>query len=140
MADSEYNRNYYKANRDRVISVNRAYYVKNKKQINELQKKARKSLNGRWGRLKTDAKLDGRNVGLTKEDFSVLTSQRCFYCGEMSPGECFVGLDRIDSAKDYDLGNVVPCCTPCNMMKRDMTISSWFDRMEKILAFSGRAP
>ena len=69
---------------------------------------------------------------LTKELFSVLTKQRCDYCGREPEnvnkpnrrhyGEyIYNGLDRIDNAKGYTPENVVPACHPCNRAKGTMT-------------------
>lgn len=44
---------------------------------------------------------------------------RCFYCGN-GPDEEHIGIDRLDSKIGYEEGNCVPCCSPCNFMKRNM--------------------
>ena len=40
----------------------------------------------------------------------------CHYCG----GVKSMGLDRVDNARGYTMDNVVPVCTVCNLMKKDM--------------------
>lgn len=92
----------------------------------------------RWSSLKATAKSKGLLLSITKFDFVELTKKRCFYCGGRSSDRGYVGLDRVNSLLGYVLENVVPCCRRCNTMKNDMSISEWFDRMERIMKFSGR--
>ena len=35
------------------------------------------------------------------------------------------GMDRVDNAKGYVLGNVVPCCHTCNFAKRGMATNEF---------------
>jgi hypothetical protein len=74
-----------------------------------------------------------------KEEFRRLTKQNCFHCGRepyqlsyknvkgMTPKGIenskyiYNGLDRIDSDKGYEFGNVVTCCGKCNKSKLDDT-------------------
>lgn len=46
----------------------------------------------------------------------VLTSKPCFYC-QLPLGKTGIGLDRIDNARGYVDGNVLPCCTLCNYVR-----------------------
>jgi hypothetical protein len=48
------------------------------------------------------------------------------------------GIDRIDSSKGYVPGNVVPCCTVCNIMKLDHSHAGFIAHIEHILAHCGR--
>jgi hypothetical protein len=60
----------------------------------------------------------------------------CAYSGEPLTHEAnlpnTVSLDRIDSSKDYLLGNVQLVCAIVNRMKMDMTEVSFIDFCEKI--------
>lgn len=136
---SHHNKKYYSENKERILKTNKDYYFKNKERLGQLQKKARQSVDGRWKHLQYEAKRDRRMVSISKSEFEIITSQLCLYCGGMSPGKNFVGIDRLDSSRGYEVGNVVPCCTRCNMMKGDQTLNDWFSHMEKILTFSGRS-
>jgi hypothetical protein len=42
------------------------------------------------------------------------------------------GLDRIDSSKGHDIGNIVPCCHDCNMAKLDKTMSEFLAHIERM--------
>ena len=63
--------------------------------------------------------------GLDDALFDSLINQPCHYCGVeprlrtikgRSDG-AFNGIDRKDSYSGYVEGNVLPCCTPCNLAK-----------------------
>jgi hypothetical protein len=74
---------------------------------------------------------------LTKESFSVLTKQKCDYCGcepknvnkpKRHYGEyVYNGLDRLDNTKGYEPENVVPACGICNRAKGTMTRSEFIN-------------
>lgn len=46
----------------------------------------------------------------------LISSPRCHYRNHPL-GNSGVGLDRIDNAKGYIVGNIVPCCGNCNRIK-----------------------
>jgi hypothetical protein len=55
----------------------------------------------------------------------------CHYCGREV--EQRLGLDRVDNAKGYVPGNVVQCCTACNLMKASHSVDEWTVHMERVL-------
>jgi hypothetical protein len=84
---------------------------------------------------------------LTKEDFTKCIQSDCHYCGTSvedtknrfrytRAGEViqlgYNGIDRIDSNKGYDIGNVVPCCRVCNYAKNDLTSEEFLTWIKKI--------
>lgn len=82
---------------------------------------------------------------LTKEDFRLLTSLNCAYCGT-SPARTvrggpysgdyqWNGVDRVDSSGPYRLGNVVPACGQCNRSKMDLPLVEWEDWSARFAAF-----
>lgn len=73
---------------------------------------------GRLANIKHGAKK--RNISYNLLDLKVkeLINLPCFYCGK----EKALGIDRIDSSKGYEEGNVVPCCHICNMMKNKYSL------------------
>lgn len=81
---------------------------------------------------------------LTKDEFKILVTQPCFYCGREKTQEKrdkqnngsfkYTGIDRYDNSKGYTKENCVPCCKTCNMMKGTMTAIEFKERMETILA------
>lgn len=66
---------------------------------------------------------------LSKEEAEKMLTSKCFYCGK----ENAMGIDRIDSSKDYTLDNCVPCCGMCNIMKINLTQISGFLKLEKFI-------
>jgi hypothetical protein len=68
------------------------------------------------------------------EQFDLITSKPCHYCGEYDVYEdmTFTGVDRIDSSKGYSFDNCVPCCRMCNCMKSDQDVSDWLEKIKKI--------
>lgn len=81
---------------------------------------------------------------LSDEEFFQLCSKDCFYCGDKpivrSHGYKSVygvpflsnGLDRIKPNEGYVLENVVPCCTHCNLQKRNTSQYDFIQRAIKI--------
>lgn len=67
---------------------------------------------------------------LTFEQFMEFWQQDCSYCGDTIRT---VGIDRIDNSIGYVPGNCVPCCEPCNKMKRMQTKEAFLERCQKIV-------
>lgn len=88
-----------------------------------------------------------QNTDLCFDDVNNLIFSNCFYCEE-SPeivGSVYhraiddgrfvkrVGIDRVDSSRGYFKDNIVSCCQPCNILKRDHSIDSLINRLDKFL-------
>jgi hypothetical protein len=78
----------------------------------------------------------GKSFSLTLSRFEQLVKLPCTYCGvppynkrvnhTVSEDSLFYnGLDRVDSEKGYEEGNVVPCCPICNRAKADLTLEAF---------------
>lgn len=94
------------------------------------------STTGRYNIYKKGAKKRNLDFKITRDEFELVTSQRCYYCGEYSNkyfDKEYSGLDRVDSSKGYSMDNIVPCCEMCNRMKLDYNLSDWLLKMHKIL-------
>lgn len=61
---------------------------------------------------------------LTAEQFAAARDGDCAYCGAAIP-ERITGLDRVNGARGYEPGNVVPCCEWCNKAKNTLTGDEW---------------
>jgi len=83
-------------------------------------KRFERTISGRYSALKTAAKIRGHEMTITYDEYAVLISQLCFYCGGKLP-EVGHGIDRVNSDIGYTQGNVRPCCTHCNRAKSSMT-------------------
>ena len=58
-----------------------------------------------------------KDMELTLDHQEQLHMSECHYCG-LYPS---LGIDRIDSDVHYIPSNVVPCCSECNIAKRDLS-------------------
>lgn len=71
---------------------------------------------------------------ITIDEYETFTKKCCHYCG-MPPlnktkykhyaNMKYNGIDRIDNALPYVLGNLVPCCKLCNAMKSSLSEASF---------------
>lgn len=67
------------------------------------------------------------------EDFVDILSANCHYCdAETNYTRDFMGIDRIDNEYGYIYGNIVPCCTMCNMMKYTETYEKFILKCDHI--------
>src|SRR3989337_856593 len=81
-------------------------------------------------RYKYGAKGKGRIWELSDEYALSLIRSPCYYCGgvemrrrgERKSGASLLinGIDRMDSSRGYEYGNVVPCCSKCNFRKKSI--------------------
>jgi hypothetical protein len=83
---------------------------------------------GRYVKYRGSAKQRDLEFTITFPQFKWLIELCCKYCGR-TPAQ---GLDRIDSAVGYILSNCMPCCTLCNRMKSDFTMTKFLDHIEGI--------
>ena len=94
------------------------------------------AINRLYARYRYTEKRKGIVFTLSKEEFISLIKKNCRYCG-IEPNSVFEegkktkihcvynGIDRIDSSKGYERGNVVPCCTQCNMAKGTLSVEEF---------------
>jgi hypothetical protein len=91
---------------------------------------------------KSNAKKRNLDFHLNIEEFELISSQNCFYCGDEPSnqtdyyGDSFIynGIDRVDNSKGYMIGNVVSCCKTCNYAKREKSyeeFTAWLRRVSK---------
>jgi hypothetical protein len=76
------------------------------------------SIKGRWLACRSVQKRKGRIWSLTLEEFRQLVSNQCHYCSGPLP-KTSSGLDRKDNSRGYEIDNVLPCCTICNLSRRN---------------------
>lgn len=87
---------------------------------------------------------------LSLEEFMEFVTKNCHYCGEppstvkraynrpsssgIGPDDSakFHGIDRVDSSKSYERGNIVVCCFLCNGMKSNKDLDTFLSHVIKI--------
>lgn len=109
------------------------------------------SFNHKFNLYKTTAKRRKIKFQLELNDFIRITSQSCFYCGDIpktynvydytkcasketyEKGQISInGIDRIDSKVGYTVENCVPCCMNCNYAKNALTTEDFKTHILKI--------
>ena len=103
-----------------------------------------------WNRLYSSYVSNARkrsiSFELLHEDFIRICSGPCSYCG-LEPSNIrksnslgldvvYNGIDRVDNAFGYVLGNVATSCTRCNHAKHDMTSEQWQQWTERFVRFN----
>ena len=82
-------------------------------------------------RYQLDAIAKNKEFLLTREQFTALTSQPCFYCDSEPQAKAlnafshgayiYNGIDRADNSLGYTIDNCVPACRVCNSLKNGIT-------------------
>jgi hypothetical protein len=75
--------------------------------------------------------------------FKKLLAEPCTYCGTpptntLTRGPrtiAYSGVDRLDSAKGYVLGNVVSACAVCNRAKGEVRLSTFLSWLDQIVRY-----
>lgn len=104
--------------------------------INDLQKEIshkkypieKKYERNRINSINSNAKTRHYQMNLTRDEIKEYLYKPCFYCGCKNA----MGIDRIDSNKNYTKDNCVPCCFICNRMKNKYDLHTFLDKVEKI--------
>lgn len=73
-----------------------------------------RSKRGRFSSYRYDALRKGIEWKLSRDQFDVLVSCLCYYCGELSEGKPDVGVWRMDRSRGFDWENCAPCCYSCS--------------------------
>lgn len=103
----------------------------NKEKENTYQAIIKRTPKGRYSTLKYFAKKRKILLSITEIEYCNYIKEPCYYCDNklgLQP-ETGIGLDRIDSNKGYEKGNVVSCCEFCNSTKGYLITS---EEMKKI--------
>ncbi len=109
--------------------IKRDYYKKNKEKILAENKVWTQTFKGRLFSYMRNAEQRGVKWLLTEEDFKSFWKKSCSYCGDEIET---IGIDRIDSAGDYELVNCKPCCSDCNRMKMELSEENFLKMIKKI--------
>lgn len=100
-------------------------------------------LEKRYKEYVSSANKRSKDWNLSYNEFIKIGTSNCYYCGEKPTyqsriigdneiGDYFTGIDRVDSNKGYSIDNCVPCCTICNQMKLNYSLSEFLQQINKI--------
>jgi len=133
-------------NAEHVLSV--AYFKADKLSINCSSCSWKRNFKGYeeipltyWSRVEAQARQRGLSVGISIEDawnIFLIQRRKCYYTGEdlkfgKRKEEQTASLDRVDSKKGYELGNIVWCHKDVNRMKSNLTESRFRELCNKIV-------
>lgn len=113
----EINKKCKEKHKEEYTARHRARYKANKEMFLARNKVQSRKLKSRFTDSKREAKKRGIEWGLSFEEFCSFQGLPCAYCKDYRTPETRCGLDRLDSDLGYEIGNVCPCCTDCNLMK-----------------------
>lgn len=100
-----------------------------------------------YSHQRAKAKYRGHDWNLSIQSWYKLVKSDCYLCGSRpsnvfkpvkDDGKCFGtsfvynGLDRTDNTKGYIDGNVAPCCSRCNAIKSNQSLSGLAKHIKKI--------
>jgi hypothetical protein len=124
---------YYDKHRDKRIKNAQNWQKQNKEKALETRRAYMSTTKGRLNSVKASANTRKIVFELTDEQAISIMEKPCHYCGENSK----IGIDRIDSDKNYTLDNSLPCCAMCNKMKNTYSKNDFISQCKKIAYFLG---
>jgi hypothetical protein len=74
---------------------------------------------------------------LTDNECLKLFSKKCYYCGFINQSHG-IGIDRADNTKGYIKSNCIPCCTQCNIMKKDHDLITFIKICQHIATINNK--
>lgn len=102
-------------------------------------------LNYLFNIYKRNARYRNLEFNLTKEQSDSLFQSPCQYCGlefsmetkRRTGSETFPhnGIDRVDSNRNYDYDNCVPCCKLCNQFKHGRTKEEFLSWVKEVMSY-----
>lgn len=115
-----YRRKWRLVNLGRVRLQEKACALRNKAATLRSSAKWKRTPEGRYSALVSEAGRRGLSMTIPFLDFVSLLSQACEYCEEVEiAANTGYRLDRIENSLGYSVQNVVPCCTSCNRIRGD---------------------
>lgn len=112
----EYLKKYRKEHKEKIRAIKKRYDDGHGIQERKYRKKYRKTFKYRYNAYRARARQKGREFSLTFEEFSLMLSSICYYCGSSVK----IGIDRKDNSQGYLIDNSTPCCWRCNRGKGTM--------------------
>ncbi len=117
-------------------NIHKLWIEKNKEKMKIWFDEYNKTIDRKVGNFIGNAKKKGfinlDKIDILKPIFKELMEMKCFYC-EFYDENKYNGIDRVDSTKNYQFGNIVSCCYQCNMMKNTLDIKTFIYHVQKIV-------
>jgi len=108
-------KSYARNNKEAINLSKKKYRQSNVDKSKKYSYQRKRTLEGKYTRLKATAKHRGLEMSLTLEQYkTIMVKNVCFYDGQSLLGSGGYNLDRIDNSQGYTINNVVPCCSRCN--------------------------
>lgn len=98
---------------------------------NEYSKLLKNGNRNNYSSFKYDAEKKDKSVEISKELYISIIEKNCYYCHNKFENGCN-GIDRLNSSIGYIIGNIVPCCKTCNIMKNTLTKDEFFKHLKDI--------
>lgn len=127
------NKEWAKQNPEKRKAISLRFKEGNPEAFQAYFKKYQETFLGKFRSLKGSAVKRNYSVDISFEQFVEIVSNPCTYCGEF---EKRIGIDRVDNSLGYTKENSTPCCTTCNMMKKDMKLNDFLQHIQKIHNFT----
>lgn len=125
--------NIAKGNSDPDTFIRKAYYRVRNKYFDDVDDIWSDNIKKpRWCSAKKRSQEQKREFLLTKEEWNILVSRDCSYCGRIRPEGKWNGVDKIVPGNGYILENTVSCCDDCNNDKGVCSVYDTKNRNEKI--------
>ncbi len=121
---------YYERTRDKQAEGRKAYRIKNKDSHKEWDSNYYKTPERRYNHSMNSAKQRFIPWELSMDEFMTFWQKPCDYCADEIK---FVGLDRVDPSKGYEIENVVSCCKHCNFAKHLFNEEEFINHCKKIV-------
>ncbi len=87
--------------------------------------------NAKYYRFLSESKNRNINNEISEDIYNLTISQPCTYCKNNFVDGCR-GIDRINSEIGYIIGNIIPCCYTCNLMKNILDKNDFFKHLKRI--------
>ena len=131
------------ADRRKRLRYFRSWRKKNTQRIREYNKTREPwvwTTKQRFSQMMYHAKKRNFATTLTFEEYENLIKLPCYLCGDsVVSAHGGHGIDRFDNSVGYTLNNCRSCCGVCNIMKGDLSITDFINKIKKILKSYGKA-
>lgn len=112
---------------------NKCYDCYNKYVLSEYKRANKNPYLAKYQGYKLGAKKRNLEFNLSQEEAIKMYFKNCYYCNKISTVSHINGIDRINSDKNYDKDNCVPCCIKCNRMKSNYSVDKFLNIIKIIL-------